>query len=68
MKIDTTDLIMQKYFIEELKKSINRDVNILAEKEAILKRQCNHPSKYLKPANISYDMDAKRCTLCEQII
>lgn len=68
MSVDVTQLAMQKYEINKLKNQLERDHNRLNEMIITLERQCTHPEKYLRPANIAYDMNAKICELCERII
>lgn len=68
MSVDITQLIMEKYYINELEKQLNRDRDRLKELKVYLEKRCTHPEKYLRPANIAYDMNAKICELCERII
>jgi len=75
VSVDITQLVMQKYFINELKKSLERDHKKLQEMKATLERQCSHPTiktdrnycsggyDYLSSVTI-----VKTCTICDKVV
>lgn len=75
MSVDITQLVMQKYYINELEKQLERDEIRLAEMIATLERQCTHPTiktdnKYHKGGYdyVSSVTISKTCTICDKVL
>ena len=75
MSVDITQLVMQKYHINELKRHLEQDHNRLNEMCATLERQCTHPTiktdrKYHEGGydHVSSVTIIKTCTICDKVL
>lgn len=75
MSVDVTSLVMDRYFINELKKDIDNKNNELAHRWTDLQRKCTHPTikvdeKYYR-GGYDYVSSVKithYCTICDKIV
>ena len=75
MSVDVTDLVMQRYFINEEERNITIANKRLEEMWAQLRKQCTHPTTVTSEKYYSggYDYISSvvitvTCTLCDKIL
>lgn len=75
MSKDVTQLVMDRYFINELEAKINRDVEELNKRWAGLQERCDHPTIKVKDEYFSGGYDyvsevriSHICTICDKVL
>lgn len=75
MSRDVTQLVMDRYFIDELKKKIEHLNNELQERLKTLQKRCSHPTTKTDRKYYSGGYDyvssisiTTTCTLCDKIL
>lgn len=75
MSVDITQLVMDRYYINEKRKEIERLNNEIDDLQKGLTRRCTHPTtktdRHYFPGsyyNTSYETVTKICTICDKIL